>query len=777
MRVNLKSTSLARLFGSLSRIFRNDHKHHGLAATIAFCLFMIGWTGLSLCSKYLWIESINAKNNPPIDYYARTNIFLTNWTQDYIDKTKPDERLYNQLATLNPLPMPFINRYKNMAKTARWYKSNYTICDQELSFIENELKSNKLNARGFEGYELTTYLESFGHPLTGYHRAIRATWLGSRNYCSQSRLQLTDTIIKSQLCLGEFDLIVANPKKLDKLSPSKIKIGLCVPESCQMEPANHFKKRFQSIFRLNVPAKYSNNLQIKDIICLPDEKSPDSKIPLAGWLYIAFCAIWLSLVFVSSLLELYLDEDFMKKNEHTNQHLISFIKIFSLCSSMKTFLAYRTSSLSAKQTIDRPRIDFAWLDMIRIILAISVIFHHSYGVLEFYTDSLGSIAPLLSSYQYMIPIQLSMRALDIFLVMFGIFYGFKLSRSFGSERKTSFWYTWLTINIDIFLRVGPIYMFLQLYERFVSPYLGSSFRWLYASSEESCTNSSWFEFIPYFAQKFTCNSHVWYIHVYVCAGLLIPFIVYTICKLNRYSLKLAFVMFIWTMSQANLVCNFFHMSRAKLDELSFKTKSFLYDDDDARLYNYFDVLTRIGIVAFSCFIGHVLYKYQVGDIKEWPKLLVNRTTACLLFVLLLINLFVPILSHWISMGKPISRFHLIVLYLLTFGTWGLVSSVSILFLSTYGNDSILIKTFMKHPFFASFAKLTFVLYMVQNQVISYLTGQIEDELNERSHMSIGLYVNGIIFVALLVTIPIHLLFENPIQNLLSLIKFKISGKK
>jgi peptidoglycan/LPS O-acetylase OafA/YrhL len=206
-------------------------------------------------------------------------------------------------------------------------------CADQLDWLEGQLNRSNgapLFQPGEQHVNLMTLFDSFGHPeaatylghgywLGSYHECKRAA-IDVRGYqveechhrptngggdlqeCHKQRQQDQPPIIKFRYCIGkahDIDWPTNSDNYVPKIS---YKVGLCLPEACETLTYERRPQQLERLMRFNLPEYTKRRISLHEIYCLPDERSPIRRLPLASRIFLALCCLWLAALLVATVI-------------------------------------------------------------------------------------------------------------------------------------------------------------------------------------------------------------------------------------------------------------------------------------------------------------------------------------------------------------------------------------------------------------------------------------------------------------------------------------------
>lgn len=805
--VNLKN-AFDRFVSSLFSKFNRVAVSRLRLLTISLTTLIVSWSTYSYLRGYLDVTR-QTKIPRLIEDYNK----LLTWPKDLIETTSPQERLIGQLRdndALEAYPVNLIG-LEHMRAEDVWStsKTDEVNCLADVDWIQQKLHDNPYyyNMRGQLGLELTNYLEAFGHVRSDYHRGWETTWFDRSEYCELATLD--GGRIKNKLCMGQFKSVIDNAK--NSTSP-RIRIGLCLPESCQSRKVNYkFREKFSTFAKQNIVPRYSNDLQIEKIVCLPDESSQARQIPIIGWLLIAILSLWFLLVLIASIWDCYrteaigeadetehiqlnsrgrdgiietisdLEEAQTSLNKYRPLHHI-VIDAFSLVRSMQKFLLYNYHKENPER--ESRFVDLCWLDFVKIFMAFTVLTYNALRQVPNLTNSGDGLLHFYMNDWYYLSWNVNY-FISTFFLIFALLLSFKLTKLVAVEKRIKLeelagWRIWSRTQLNCLQRVWPLFLLAYLFKRLVFPYIGEGFHWAYGLDDGvteagKCQNDYWLKLIPYLANEMPCNEPAWFVQRYLIYALIIPPIVYVLNGLAGKWRKLSFVCLLTLLSVGNLIHRFI-WAPTELIESESSRSLMLLDGVSTTLMDQTSLLTHLNAIAVGSLTGYLLcsYKSKNFGIPRWIK---HPAAISVAIILNLVILMVPVISRqfYLHRGALRSRLMLILQTLMTFGFWPILNGLAIFLLSTQCAKCVL-RQFMGHQLWHCVNKLTFCMYIIQYPILIVISGYVEAELVEATNCGIVMLLLFVYTVTVFSALFLHLLFETPLNALLNLICARLSRK-
>lgn len=805
--------------------------------TVLLCCGVICWFILGMKTmeidyerhKHL-VDMQTGTKRKPMEMFDLAKVI--NYTDEYINSTNAQERLYDLEYNLN-FENPFMidQSYTDQEQLliSGWPVANQTRCGQQLGWISDQLNRHKNYTflKGRLGLELTRLMDSFGKPESGLYSGM-VTWLGSYKQCQQ--LQLNGGQIRTRYCLARM-----RPKwwpENETIIPkSTLRIGICVPETCDTNSFDYHHNKIESLVKFDLPELYKNGLDFESMFCLPDERSPIRKIPFSGQVYLYVLCVWLSLVFTATIVrEISTNKrkKFLSACQDEKQHVTSQTKtannmtpitnsqmspadqcykqphqladqfyddsssgtspkeqLLASLSIRCSFKAFKTNSFRVRYSRgERVRVDLSAIDFFKIAMAICVVLGHSAYLASLYTRSLSNRIEINTSESGRLALSLT-RCVDTFFFFFGLLTTYTLMRKFTLSQLSNP-IIWLAINLGVLLRISPVFMLVYWYSRSISPYTGAGPWWDYGVHKYSmkgvCMADPWWRSIPYFGCSNglpapACLLPGWFIVSYSQISIILPLITYILCKSPNNLFRYALISFLSLASALQIALKMQAQTSIRIESFSLYG-SFLTDlFEKFESTGFMSTSGRLGSVSVGCLIGYLLKQYELGNINEWPRWIVSKITVTLVILLHLVIIFLPIIGykivqttqHLTTLGEFVGPNVLVILI------WPILNSILLINYATVCNKTYLVR-FCSHSFWHIFNRLGLCIYLVHWEVIFIGMTNFEQAPTHGFITDIiKTWAFGVFFSIILAFI-IHILIEAPLSSLLTLVAKSFGNK-
>lgn len=740
---------------------------------------------------------------------------IINWSPEYIESTDAEQRLHDLIYYSN-FENPFLvdQTYSSTQdlKLSAWPIANQALCFQDLNWIIDKLNTHKnyTQLKGQLGYELTSFMDSFGRPEPGVYSGV-TNWMGSYKQCTKG--SLNNGSIKTRFCIGRMRF-ERWPGNETIYPPSSIRIGMCLPETCDTLSFGEHRSSIEQLAKFELPESFKENLEFQSLFCLPDERSPLRKIPPTGYAFIFVVGGWLLLVLIASLLYEYLrcqkrkiiavqsavhlqttplminikqqsDDKVNSPNSSTmesvNGWVYQLLEAISIRHNLKQF---KTNSFRVKYNRgERVKVDLGALDFFKITMAFAVVLGHSGFIANTNMRSLSNRIELNVSDTGRMGLSVS-RVIDTFFLFFGVLTAYTSMRKFTTKQLYNP-LVWLGVIVCIFLRITPLFMLVYWYSRSVSPYTNSGPWWDYGVDEFSmkgvCMRDSWWKSIPYFGclgtpPVPTCNLPAWFIVSYSQMSIIMPVIIYIICKLPNYVWRCILVAGLLLVSASNIGLRLYTQTSVK--EEGFTLYGGLLSDllEKFESTGHITTLGRVGSVTVGCFVGYLLRMYEVGKITEWPKWLRNRLILSTVVAIHLILIFLPMLGYRIFLytGRMAGLAEFVSASMVLIFVWPILNSILLIASTTVYNHTVIVR-FLSHTFWHVLNRLGYGIYLVHWEVLyTAFTGYEQAPTYGFMYDVMKMWAYGASF-SILIAFAIYITFESPLANLIAVIAKPLLG--
>lgn len=509
-----------------------------------------------------YLRKSDGKVVEPKDYFDFDFLYVPNRT--YTEGNNIETHSYNLIKAFD---------YANIFRTDHWNYSNkedlrlsaqpvanQERCGKQLDWILHQVNdTSNIFRNGLAATHLSEYLDSFGRPepSTTFGNPY---WLGSYYVCLNTELYMpansSDSVsnetLKTRYCIGK---VRAHSWPEDNyVPPISYKVGLCLPETCDTSSIELYKSSIEAIMKFNFASFQQNRYYLKDMYCLPDERSPIRKLSSASYIYLSLCLSWFCLIIVGTFIykchkqigsnEFHqIDDNKMDMLNGTGDNQVptlrkrnsvklgiglSIIKSFSITENLNEFF-------STPKYVDN-RINLNSLDSIKVICTVMIVWGHIVFIYMQHIVVTKKVVTLSS--HWLVPILLTFFYLvDSFFVMAGFLISYLVFKKF-SKKQLAKPQTWLFFIIMRLVRLSPVYIIVWWFIKTTTVYLGSGPLWDYGTDELSqkglCIRDHWWKSLLYLGNYDSlqpyCILPAWSIIVDAQFSLLVPPLVWIISR-------------------------------------------------------------------------------------------------------------------------------------------------------------------------------------------------------------------------------------------------------
>lgn len=760
--------------------------------TIALCLIIAYWCYrdselvIDYKRNHQLVDPKTGFKYKPKDVYDLTKVI--NVSQSYIDSTNAQQRLYDLKYNLefeNPFIIDQTYSDKYQLEVSGGPVVDQAKCGQQLRWILDGLRGTNdyTAAVGQLGYELTMLMDSFGRLGAGAYSGI-FDWMGSYQQCLKTTLNRGN--IKTRYCIAHMR---PNwwPKNLID-TKSAFRVGMCLPETCDTLSFNLHKQLIERLVKHEMINFHEQTFKFESMFCLPDERSPIRLLPDSGRYYLIAISTWLMLVVVSTIIYEY---NLRRKKlaskqsvfdqvgcKSTSSHSLSTAKFLeqvveslSVRISVKTFKS-NTFNTNYRQ-IGRVKVDLGFLNMVRVTATILVIMAHSAYMASIFARSLSNKIDMGTHDLARLALSIG-RCVDLFFLFFGVLTAYNILKKFRHDQLGNP-LMWISVNLAILIRTTPVFMFIYWYSKSVSPYTGSGPWWDYGVDHNSlkgyCMQTSWWQSIPLLSSLGTtstpsCVLPGWFLVSYSQISLIVPAIIYIIYKMPSHTIRALLVLFIVSCSATQLGVKLHRQTSIKEEGLSIYGSFLVNLLEKFESTGHMSTLGRLGTVAIGSLVGYWLYQYEIGVIKNWPRILRSGAFITFIFFLHVLILILPVLggkiTQWTGATTTMNEFIAINIILLV--SWPIMNSILIIYCATVVNHKVVMR-FFSHPFWNTFNKLGLSIFLIHWEImfVCYTNFEQAPTFGFKTDV-IKMWAFGTVW-SIMISVLIYILIEAPLLAL------------
>lgn len=665
---------------------------------------------------------------------------------------------------------------------------NLTKCSQDLrsTLAYLDAHSKFRLEKGKQNHQLSNYMDSFGKPGARlFSGTVR--WVGSYDQCMTTKLQLDDNQhrIRMRYCWSRWTFNDW-PREHRLLRPkSQISFGACLPESCDSRALADNKPIVKELITRDWSEFYKSNLQLNELFCLPDERSPLRQMPTGSYIYLGFVATWLALVLLSLLLNAISRNKLEKARalqESNGDAIVAADKYMEMnlvttsLSVGKTIKKFALNPFDGDQPTSSDRVNMGFLSFIKSIFYLAVVIGHS--VFHSHVNNLNIETHLTAATDYLGTFVIAIpRLIDTFFIMFGLLASYNASRFMMGKREISFWKVWIGFVYRTNIRILPMYLLVLGYIVFVNPYISAGPWWDYGTSGTRtrmslCKNqptyymtllSTTFDMYPNL-----CMPQSWFLACYFAWGFVCPVVIWLIVKLPNEISRMAFVALLSILPTLKFAFNL--MKQRTLNNEAFV----LYGPFLATVfpkyqhivaYNIYD---SVGFVAIGCYAGYLLYRYHIKDIKEWPRWMLRERCIWFMHLMNTVIFISPVIGsicYRLAGTIPTTPQMLISASILRL-LWPISNCIVILSAATiYKNHSLI--RFSSHSVWHVINKLGYGIYLVHWDVLIWAYSFHDQAPSYGSILDVlksGFFAYA---VSGLIAFALQILYELPVNQLIT----------
>lgn len=724
----------------------------------------------------------------------------------YLNATSPIEKLFDLVQQENYEVFFHPNHYyanEQDSLSSSWPPANQTKCTQDIQSILAYLEENSdyRSSRGSQYHQIAKYLDSFGRPssqlFTGSIRQV-----GSYEECLASRLHVKSEqdAIKMRYCWSRWTF-KSWPQEFELLRPkSYISFGTCLPQSCDSSSANSTINANQHALMVKLithqwSSYYRENMQLHELYCLPDEQSPLRQLSPMSYVYLALVSCWLLALILASIVltkkrngdrnnEMPMKQTGLMDGKSTTNEETDLIvdhkqTIWYNLAMGRALKKFASNNLASHR---ENRVNLAYFNLIKSFAYYGVIVGHSVFVAHNYTINIEAYYSKVQS--WVGPLMLALpRLIDTFFVMFGILASYNLVQPMivdgdAKNKRIPFWKLWLLFIIKTFIRIVPLYLLTLGFVYYIEPYMSSGPWWDYGTShlrsrQASCWNQPWYNHLLLSTlisgSPDMCLPQSWFISCYLIWSLFCPPLIWLLVKLPNDKSRMGFVGFISLVPSVRFCKNMIVQRTLRVDAFTWYGPYLMYLVSRYQTIGVYDNIESLGYVSIGCFVGLLLYKYNIGLIDKWPSWLATSGRGSLWFSVLA-NLIIFCASFVGALVSSITNEAQTLTQILVGSSvlrflWPMANCFLFVLLATEHKHSSFAR-FASHSFWHVFNKLGLCIYMVHWElIVLYLT--LHDHSPSQGFYSDIFRISSFAYLMSgILSFFIHILFEIPISDLL-----------
>lgn len=733
-----------------------------------------------LDDKYPYLKLPNGSYTAPRDYFNFSSVLRP--TDEFLDKVNMEEYLYQELrATEIVATKHFCSKdiwhYSDQQELqmSGWPEANETKCMQELAYLWSEIEqanqnTSRLFDKGKKNIQLLRWIDSWGRPVSETYYG-NSYWVGSYRGCKYSRVPRPAEVddhqdMQFRYCWGK---LVAKgwPERDDIIPRTSLRVGLCLPRSCDTLAANKQMQLIHDILMFNFsPMQQDRYRKLVHVYCLPNNNT----IHLSTKVFLASMGAWIGLIVVASLAKLWLDSSGGRNS--SRRQLPKLVKYLTIQENYARFLA--DDAPSAKS-----RVDLRPLGIVKIFACLGICVGHCF--VESYLNYYASTLMFLERKNFTLELSdLFFKILELFTVLSGILGSYIILSRFPKDNINQIIRpkVYLALNMARYLRLAPVLIITLAFIKSTFVHLSEGPFWDYGTGAKVsqlglCRHLSWWRILLWpivfdvsssggSHYKMECLPASWYIITEIKMFLVVPFYIYIMCKRRRLGLILTMGTILGSM--------LWHYNLIETQQVYYPQQVFTYgrlqtDHMIGKMVEptYFSGIHRFHAVAIGLFAGLQLYRYKLNEINKWPYWM-RGYYLWPLFVWLSFDLVSATLNelnyrkHGTIPNVQFIKLFPVLKQRLDAITFAILS----LRFATDWAPKVMRHTSLVYKL----SKLSYCVYIVHTILIVFFMSATEKSRPDAQPLQLFIIFVFIITASLIISLPMYILLESPMDLLL-----------
>lgn len=478
------------------------------------------------------------------------------------------------------------------------------------------------------------------------------------------------------------------------------------------------------------------------------------------------------------------DSDLSTSSSNTSSTLSAWIyesptivKILQALSIKETMKEFRQppKMLETPEARRKLRVNLNALDFIKCLCCILVIFGH---IIFIHMQHLSNIIHTIElSYEiYTRPLIAFFNFVDTFFIISGMLTAYFIFKRFN-KRTFSNPVIWFSVSLLRLVRLSPVYILVFWFIKTISVYIADGPVWDYGTDKNSikglCINDNWWKSILYLGNVGTMQPHcilpAWSIIVDSQYSLFIPIIMFLIFKHKRVGY--AFLLVATLISTTKMSLQLASQTAVKTSDMA-KIRLHVYpliSRFAAEFYN--TAWNRMGPVAIGIFGGHMLYLYEIGHIKQWPRFMHGVCFKIVLALHVLIFM-LPVIGRYTddpSQTSETDNFIFIMSNATIKPIWSVINTIFLLRLITDLSKHSVLARLASHNVWHCLGKLCFTSYLIHYEIILTLLKSRQDGLVDPNWMNAMREFSAVFLISTVISYFVYILYEAPVNRLIMLI--------
>lgn len=421
----------------------------------------------------------------------------------------------------------------------------------------------------------------------------------------------------------------------------------------------------------------------------------------------------------------------------------------------------------------QPVVNLNALDAIKCLCCILVIFGH---IVFIHMQHLSNIVHTIElSYEIYPRFLIALfNFVDTFFIISGMLTSYFIFKRFN-RRSFASPLVWAQVSLLRLLRLSPVYILVLWFIKTTSVYMTAGPIWDYGTDRNSikglCVNDHWWKSLLYLGNWGTmqpiCILPAWSIVVDAQYSLVTPLVIFLIFRHKRLGYLLLLLATVvsttkmtWQLANQTAV-NTSDMAKIRLHVYP------LISRFAAEFYN--TAWNRIGPVAIGILSGHMLYLYETGAIRRWPRFMYGRGFKLVLALHLLIFL-LPVIGRFTDDPKS-TRQTDTTIFITSNATikpvWSVINSLLLLRLITDLRSHSVLARLMSHNIWHCLGKLCFTSYLIHYEIILTLLKTRETLLDPNWSNAFREF-SAVFLISTAISYAIYILYEAPMNKLIML---------
>lgn len=663
-------------------------------------------------------------------------------------------------------------------------EANEQECLEGLEYLAGQvhradLDSGHLFKNGFKNQQTLKLLDTWGRPPSETHFG-NSYWVGSYRGCKS----LSGS--NSHWSSGEeyrYCWVKIRPKSWpehdEMVPPTSIRVGVCLPGSCNTRLANQNKSLLLDIMKFNFSPMHRGRFnKIMHVYCLPKAEALN-KPTVGGMLFRILAVNWITLLVVLSIFAAYVGKENMS-GAFYNLTIQENYRRFAADDEPRPRRIMveqplgQTTSAGTKTSTTSGKVDFRPLGVARFWTTLAVIFGHCFCARGWISNS--SSFHIAGSRDFSFSWSISFfKSTDIFWLLNGILTSYTILRRIKSREKILKPTVYIGILLARYLRLAAIQVVILSFIKAIYIQLGEGPYWDYGTYKYSlmgqCQQSSWWRVLllpilfaaPGDNYKHECLPVTWHIVADLKLSLIAPLLVYLLA--SKSHAKRWLLMFV--LAIISLVAQYNDLTQ---QQVIYFEQLFTYSLPQAinmlsisfEESGYYNVMTRLFPLSVGMLAGVYLNDYKEGA-SAWPRWMKGWFFLSLIGYQVY-DFFLPSINQYRYVNYGLLPGNEATLKWATLLKPRVDSIMFALMVVRLATD--LAPAMMSHAkSFYKLGKLSYCVLLVHPMVISYLVNADESSRMDTFFSELLRLTASCVCLSYLISFPLYILFECPLNSL------------